>query len=196
VSFVNLVSGGVDSILVGVLGREAGQTVHPLFIDYGQRARQREWLACTGLHGRLGLTRPRRVNVTGFGRLVRSGLTDPERNLVSEAFTPGRNALFLLMGAAYACEVGARAVAIGLIDEPASIFPDQRTEFLDRIQSAITNAVGRNVAIVAPLIQMRKAEVLSLAKLYGIKGTYWCHKGGPKACGRCISCQERARAKR
>jgi len=35
VSLVNLVSGGLDSTLVGVMTREEGLGVHPLFIDYG-----------------------------------------------------------------------------------------------------------------------------------------------------------------
>ena len=42
-SFVNLVSGGLDSTLVGVMAKEEGVEHFPLFIDYGQRAARKEW---------------------------------------------------------------------------------------------------------------------------------------------------------
>ena len=45
-SMVTLVSGGLDSTLVAFLAREQGLEQHPLFIDYGQRARDRELAAC------------------------------------------------------------------------------------------------------------------------------------------------------
>ena len=41
-SIVTLVSGGLDSTLVALLTRDAGIQQHPLFIDYGQRAKTLE----------------------------------------------------------------------------------------------------------------------------------------------------------
>ena len=41
-SIVTLVSGGLDSTLVAKLAQEEGLRQHPLFIDYGQRSRDRE----------------------------------------------------------------------------------------------------------------------------------------------------------
>src|SRR3954451_23853635 len=116
VSMVTLVSGGLDSTLMASLTAELGRVQHPLFIDYGQRARDRELAACRASLARLGLPEPRVAGLGGYGALIRSGLTDASLDVVDEAFTPGRNALFLLVGAAYAVTVGAEAVALGLLD--------------------------------------------------------------------------------
>jgi len=136
VSLVNLVSGGLDSTLVGVLIREEGVEVYPLFIDYGQRAAQREWETSQRVHAQLGLPTPTRMDLSGFGRVIRSGLTSEELDVKADAFTPGRNLMFLLMGSAYAYQVGASTIAVGLLAERFSLFPDQRSEFIDGIHRA------------------------------------------------------------
>lgn len=187
---VNLVSGGLDSTLVSVMTREEGIQVYPLFIDYGQRAAQKEWEACQLVHQRLNLNSPRRMDLSGFGKVICSGLTSAELDIKEEAFTPGRNMLFLLMGSAYAYQVGATAVAIGLLSEQFSLFPDQRAFFLEKAEQAIDAALGRNIKILAPLSDFSKADVVKLAREKGITGTYSCHAGSEQPCGHCISCLE------
>lgn len=189
-SLVNLVSGGLDSTLIGVMAREEGIRTHPLFIDYGQRAGRREWETCQLVHQQLGLPAPTRMALSGFGEVIRSGLTSIDRDVKSEAFTPGRNLLFLLMGGAYAYQVGAGKVAIGLLTEKSSVFPDQQTGFIEQAERAIQAALGRGIRIVTPLIEFSKADVAKLAREKGIRGTYSCHTGGEIACGKCISCLE------
>lgn len=189
-SLVNLVSGGLDSTLVGVLAREEGLQVHPLFIDYGQRAAQREWEACQKAHEQLGLVAPIRMDLSGFGQVIKSGLTSEEMDVKAEAFTPGRNMLFLLIGSVYAHQVGASAVSIGLLDERFSLFPDQRLEFVKQAELAIETALARRIKVLTPLAGFSKADVVALGKLKGISGTYSCHKGSDEACGQCISCLE------
>lgn len=189
-SLVNLVSGGLDSTLVGVLAREEGVELHPLFIDYGQRARQKEWETCQQVHAQLGLPVPIRMDLSGFGQVIRSGLTSDTLDVKAEAFTPGRNLLFLLMGSAYAYQVGASTVAIGLLAERFSLFPDQRPAFLEQAERTIEAAMGRRIKVVMPLAEFSKADVIKLAQDKGIVGTYSCHAGGAEPCGRCISCLE------
>ena len=109
-SFVNLVSGGMDSTLVGAMAKEASVEQFPLFIDYGQRAAGREWEACKFVHDAIGLPKPQRMDMAGFGDVIASGLTRRNLDARAYAFTPGRNFLFLLMGGQ-----GASAVAIGLL---------------------------------------------------------------------------------
>lgn len=189
-SLVNLVSGGLDSTLVGVLAREEGVEVHPLFVDYGQRARQKEWETCRQVHAQLGLPVPIRMDLSGFGQVIRSGLTSDTLDVKAEAFTPGRNLLFLLMGSAYAYQVGASTVAIGLLAERFSLFPDQRPAFLEQAERTIEAAMGRRIKVVMPLAEFSKADVVKLAQDKGIVGTYSCHAGGAEPCGWCISCLE------
>jgi len=189
-SLVNLVSGGIDSTLVGVMAREEETTVFPLFIDYGQLAATQEWKACAATHETLGLPAPARMNLSGFGHVIESGLTSTQKDVKEDAFTPGRNLLFLLAGGAYAMQVGANAVTIGLLAEKYSLFPDQREEFLAVAEHAIESAMGKHIRVIAPLIEFSKAEALELARQKGVTGTYSCHAGTDEPCGKCISCLE------
>lgn len=189
-SLVTLVSGGLDSTLMALLAQEEGITQYPLFINYGQLSAKREWRACQLLHERFGLPTPAYMDLSGFGRLVSSGLTDRHKRVNEDAFLPGRNLLFLLAAAAYACQVNANAIAIGLLSEDYHIFPDQTATFLSSTEALLLHAVGREIRVVAPLMRFSKGDVMELARARGIEGTYSCHAGGAKPCGHCVSCQE------
>lgn len=189
-SMVNLVSGGLDSTLVGVLAFEEALETHPLFIDYGQRAVQKEWEACQMVHEQLGLPEPVKMDMSGFGHVIHSGLTSEQMDVKEDAFTPGRNLLFLLAGSAYAYQVGASKVSIGLLSELFSLFPDQRSEFIECAEAAIEAALGRRIKVLAPLSEFSKPDVIKLATEKGIYGTYSCHAGGSEPCGHCIACLE------
>ena len=189
-TLVVLMSGGMDSTLVAAMALEDGIEVLPLHVNYGQIAAQREWAACTAICRVLGLSPPVKADVSGYGRLIESGLTSAHLDVNRDAFLPGRNMLFLLVAAAYALRSGAEAVAIGLLDERARLFPDQSREFLAAAETAVAVAFGQDIRIAAPLIDWSKAAVLSALAARGIKGTYSCHAGGEVPCGLCISCLE------
>ena len=189
-SVVTLVSGGLDSTLVACLAKEEGLQQYPLFIDYGQRARDRELAACRAAMRRLDLPAPVVADLTGFGRLIRSGLTDTSLRVFEDAYTPGRNTLFLLTAAAYACQVEADAISIGLLNEDTALFPDQTSGFLREAEGLLAKAVRRPVSVIAPLAEFYKADVVRLAVDKGIDGTYSCHLGNEVPCGACIACNE------
>lgn len=189
-SFVSLVSGGLDSTLIGVMAKEEGVEHFPLFIDYGQRAARKEWETCKLVHDALGLPTPTRMDLSGFGRIIASGLTREELDIKDDAFTPGRNLMFLLMGSAYAYQQRASSVAIGLLAEEFSLFPDQKPQFVTQAESTISTAMGRRIKVLTPLIEFGKADVVRLAQAKGITGTYSCHTGNSKPCGLCIACLE------
>jgi 7-cyano-7-deazaguanine synthase len=189
-SLVNLASGGMDSTLVGAMTKESGIQQFPLFIDYGQLARQREWDTCRTVHRQLGLPEPTRMDLSGFGQVIASGLTRPDLHIRSDAFTPGRNLMFLLMASAYAFQVGASAVAIGLLSEQFALFPDQKSDFIAQAEATICVALGARIKILTPLAGFSKADVVSLATSRGITGTYSCHAGTAEPCGQCIACLE------
>ena len=123
-SIVLLASGGLDSTLSAVLAVEQGIEVHPLFVDYGQIAKDRELNACIVNYKHYGLPKPKVVNVQGFGELYPSGLTNLDMDIFEDAFLPGRNMLFLLVGATYACNMCASSISIGVLSEELSLFPD------------------------------------------------------------------------
>ncbi len=189
-SFVNLVSGGLDSTLIGVMAKNDAIEHFPLFIDYGQRAASKEWETCVAVHKQLDLPEPTRMDLSGFGRVIVSGLTNSDLDVKKDAFTPGRNLMFLLMGSAYAYQLGASSVAIGLLSEQFSLFPDQRSHFIAQAESTIETAMGRRIKILTPLFDFGKADVVRLAQEKGVGGTYSCHTGEAQPCGHCISCME------
>lgn len=189
-SIVTLVSGGLDSTLVAKLAKEEGLRQYPLFVDYGQRSRDQELAACRRAMIGLNLPEPKVAELSGFGTLIHSGLTDPKLHIVEDAFTPGRNMLFLLIAAAYAYQVGADAVSIGLLHESTSLFPDQTTAFLHDAEAVIKRCMNRDIKLLAPLAAFHKADVITLAKQKGIQNAYSCHMGGEEACGSCIACNE------
>jgi 7-cyano-7-deazaguanine synthase len=189
-SIVSLVSGGLDSTLVGAMIREQGLDNYPLFIDYGQRAAVTEWITCQAMHEQLELPNPVRMDLSGFGKVILSGLTSDALHIKDDAFTPTRNLLFLVAGAAYAFQVGANAVSIGILSEEFSLFPDQTQAFIGKAEDAIHTALGRHIKVSAPLSAFSKADVVALAREKGISGTYSCHQGSLMPCGMCISCLE------
>jgi 7-cyano-7-deazaguanine synthase len=162
----------------------------PLFIDYGQRARDREYAACRNSMRRLKLIEPEVAELAGFGRLIKSGLTDTSLDIVEDAFTPGRNMLFLLVGAAFAYKKNADAISIGLLNEDTSLFPDQTSMFLRSAEAMISLCMGRPLRVLAPLAEFHKRDVVRLAKEKGLDGTYSCHVGEAVPCGKCIACRE------
>jgi 7-cyano-7-deazaguanine synthase len=189
-SIVTLVSGGLDSTLVAALAAEEGLRQYPLFIDYGQRARDRELAACKRAMTSLGLPQPEIASLAGYGTLIRSGLTDFSLDVVKDAFTPGRNMLLLLTAAAYAFQVEADAISIGLLDERFSLFPDQTSAFLKQAEAMLNACMGRAIKVLAPLGDFSKSDVVSLAREKGIHSTYSCHMGEELPCGNCIACNE------
>lgn len=193
-SLVTLVSGGLDSSLMAILAKEEGIHQFPLFIDYGQICKEQELKACYAVHKKLDLPPPVVMDVSGFGNLISSGLTDPNKLVNEDAFLPGRNLLFLLAGSAYAYQNNCNAVAIALLSEKYCLFPDQTSKFIKKTQELISLIMGRDIRIIAPLMQFSKAGVLKLAKKKGVSGTYSCHAGTEKPCGICVSCMERKNA--
>jgi 7-cyano-7-deazaguanine synthase len=189
-SLVTLVSGGLDSTLMAVLTEESGITQYPLFVNYGQRAVDREVAACRKAFRDRRLPEPQVVDLSGFGRLIRSGLTDSTLRIVEDAFTPGRNLLFLLVGGSYAHAKAADGVAIGLLNEATSLFPDQTTAFLLSAQATLRVALGTPINVIAPLASFSKRDVVRLASEKDIRDTYSCHAGRSEPCGSCIACRE------
>jgi 7-cyano-7-deazaguanine synthase len=189
-SIVTLVSGGLDSTLMAILAHEEKITQFPLFIDYGQLNRENEQKACLNNFQRYGLPTPNIIKLGGYGALLSSGLTDPNKRVFEDAFLPCRNLFFLTVGSAYAYQCKASAVAIGLLDEAFSLFPDQTADFIKDAEALISKSLGRSMNIITPLMSFSKTEVVQIAKLKGIDGTYSCHSGTDEPCGVCVACRE------
>jgi 7-cyano-7-deazaguanine synthase len=192
---VALASGGVDSSVMMLLLKKEGHQVLPLFIDYGQLAREKEWLSCKNICRFLGLE-SHRIDISGFGKSIPSGITNDKLDIEKNAFLPTRNLLFLTLGAAYAYVHSCDVIAIGLLSNP--IFPDQTNEFVQLAQKCISASLGVNMKILAPFISLDKRDTLKLARKYELPLNLIssCHSNSEEPCGRCISCKERNAAEK
>lgn len=188
-SVVTLLSGGMDSCLMSVLTMEAGVKQKPVFINYGQINIKKEVSAVRHHVNEFELPKCTEIDISGFGSVITSGLTDKNKNIVDEAFLPGRNLLFLLIASSFALQNNCRSVSIGLLKEDTAIFPDQTDDFLMSAEYTISKALGKTIEIVAPLRDFYKKDIIEMATEKGIS-SYSCHMGGDEPCGVCISCQE------
>lgn len=200
-----LLSGGLDSMVVAGLAREAGYAVNALTIDYNQRHR-REIDAATAIAQRIGALRhvilP--LNLSRFGG---SALTDdiavPKDGVgpdIPVTYVPARNLVFLSLTLAWAEALGVRDLFIGVNALDYSGYPDCRPEFIAGFQDLAqlatkAGAEGGQWRIHAPLQFLGKAEIATEAHRLGLNaGLSWsCYDPQPdgSACGLCDSCRLR-----
>lgn len=81
-------------------------------------------------------------------------------------------------------------------DAAGHAYADCSEEFTSAMNTAIIIGTYGKVRVVAPLVNMNKAEViatgLKLGTPYNL--TYSCYRGGEKACGKCGTCIDRLAA--
>ncbi len=200
---VVLLSGGLDSATAAAWAKAQGHELYALSFDYGQR-HKRELASARRVAKALGVKEHRVLKVP-IGALGGSALTD-RRIAVPKAgksigaripstYVPARNTVFLSLALAYAEVVGAGSIVIGANALDYSGYPDCRPEYLaafERMASLATKAgvEGRPLRILAPLVELTKADIVRLAGQVGapLHLTWSCYKGGARPCGTCESC--------
>jgi 7-cyano-7-deazaguanine synthase len=202
---VVLLSGGLDSMVVAGLAREAGYAIHALTIDYNQRHR-REIAAAQIIAERIGAVRQvvLPLDLRQFGG---SALTDaidvPKEGLgddIPVTYVPARNLVFLSLTLAWAEAIGARDIFIGVNALDYSGYPDCRPEFIAGFQSLAelatkAGAQGSPFTVHAPLQFLGKAQIAAEADRLGLDPamSWSCYDPTPEglACGLCDSCRLR-----
>jgi 7-cyano-7-deazaguanine synthase len=114
----------------------------PAFVNYGQINCSKELGSLLAACDRYKFPEPVIFDVSGFGAIVRTGLTDRLLRVNEDAFTPNRNMLFLLLASSLAYSRGIRNIVLGLLAERTTIFPDQTDRFLQSVEAAITESLG------------------------------------------------------
>lgn len=116
-------------------------------------------------------------------------------------YVPFRNGIFLALAAAYAESRGCRHLVTGFnaIDIPD--YPDTTEAFTRKMQAAINQGtsaakVGPRFKVHAPLARLSKKEIIVLGCKLGVDYAHSlsCYRGAELPCGRCPSCDIRARA--
>jgi 7-cyano-7-deazaguanine synthase len=203
-----LLSGGLDSMVVAALAREAGHDLLALTVDYNQRHRI-ELQAATRIAAHLGAERhiilP--LDLRGFGGSALTADIDVPKGGVEEGvipvtYVPARNTIFLSLCLGWAEAAGARDLHIGVNALDYSGYPDCRPDFIAAFETMANLATragveGGRFTVHTPLIAMTKAEIVREADRLGLDaGMSWsCYD--PTAdglhCGLCDSCRLRAR---
>jgi 7-cyano-7-deazaguanine synthase len=210
ITAVVLLSGGLDSATALAIARSQGKICHAISFRYGQR-HEVELAAAANLAAVMGTASHRIVNLD-LGAFGGSALTAdiPVPKGRSEAeigagvpitYVPARNTLFVAYALAAAEVLGADEIILGVNVLDASGYPDCRPEWLAAMAEVArlgtrAGVEGRAIRLVAPLIQMSKAEIIRVGTALGLDYglTHSCYDPTPAgACGACDACQLRRR---
>jgi len=205
---VVLLSGGLDSMVVAGLAREAGFQLLALTVDYNQRHRI-ELESARRIGAALGVERhivlPLDLRSFG-GSALTADIAVPkngvEEGLIPVTYVPARNTIFLSLCLGWAEAAGARDLFIGVNALDYSGYPDCRPEFVSAFETMANLATragveGDRFTVRTPLMAMSKADIArEAARLRLDAGMSWsCYDPTPdlKHCGLCDSCRLRAR---
>ncbi len=205
---VVLLSGGMDSMVVAGLAREAGYRLLALTVDYNQRHRI-ELDAARRIAAHLGVERhivlP--LDLTGFGGSALTAdipvpKTGVEEGAIPVTYVPARNTIFLSLCLGWAEAAGAADLFIGVNALDYSGYPDCRPDFIAAFEAMANLATkagveGGRFTVHTPLMQLTKADIAREAARLGLDaGMSWsCYDPTPdgRHCGLCDSCRLRAR---
>lgn len=206
---VVLLSGGLDSYTAAAIVRAEGARLYALTVRYGQ-THALEVDAARRVAKALGVERHVELDVdlaafggsalTGDGSVPRD--QPPDRPGIPSTYVPARNTVLLSLALAWAEAADATDLVIGVNALDYSGYPDCRPEFVaafERLAALATRAgvEGGRFRVRAPLVSWSKAEIIrrgtALGLDYGL--THSCYAPGDDGtvCGRCDSCQLRAR---
>ncbi len=202
---VVLVSGGLDSATTLAIARQAGYACYAISFDYGQRHRC-ELDAARTVVSQMGAIEHKFITMDlssiGGSALTDTTLTVPTSPTtgIPITYVPARNTVFLAMALGWAEVLGAEAIFIGVNAVDYSGYPDCRPEFIsafERMANLATRAgvEGQPIHIHAPLIHLRKAEIILRGRNLGVDYslTISCYKPDEtgRACGVCDACRIR-----
>jgi 7-cyano-7-deazaguanine synthase len=204
---VVLLSGGMDSMVVAGLAREAGYRLLALTVDYNQRHRVEleaaaRIAACLGAERHIVLP----LDLSRFGgSALTADIAVPKDGVgdgIPVTYVPARNTIFLSLCLGWAEAAGARDLFIGVNALDYSGYPDCRPAFVAAFETMANLATragveGDNFTVHTPLMHLTKADIAAEAARLGLDaGMSWsCYDPAPGGlhCGLCDSCRLRAR---
>jgi 7-cyano-7-deazaguanine synthase len=182
-------------------------------VDYGQRHRA-ELEASRAISEALGALSHREVRVDlsaiGGSALTDEAIAVPEpasveavgQGGIPPTYVPARNTVLLGIALGLAEVLGARDLFIGVNAVDYSGYPDCRPAFVRAFEDLANLATragveGRRFRLHAPLIRMRKAQIVRTGHELGVpyERTVSCYQADAegRACGRCDACLLRRR---
>jgi 7-cyano-7-deazaguanine synthase len=200
---VCIMSGGMDSTLAAYMMQNEGYEIIAVHFNYDQRTQTKELHCFKEIAKCLHVKENYILDLDFFKQLGASALTDKNIDVpttgveegVPVTYVPFRNGIFLSMAAAIAEKEGAEVIAIGVVEEDSSGYPDCRESYIEAMQKAINLGTKdeTKIAIKMPLVHLKKSQIVEEAlKLHvPLELTWSCYKNEERACGVCDSCRLR-----
>lgn len=200
-----IMSGGMDSTLVAYIMRSRGYEIVALHFNYGQRTTDKELSCFHAICDDLGVSEKYEIDLDFFKTIGASALTDHSIDVptggieagVPITYVPFRNGIFLSIATAIAEKEGCSAIAIGVVEEDSSGYPDCRESFIETFTKAanLGTKESTNLTIEMPLVRLQKSQIVQEAIQLDVPLhlTWSCYQNEDKACGICDSCRLRLR---
>jgi 7-cyano-7-deazaguanine synthase len=205
-----LFSGGIDSTTALHWALKKFAPVRALIFDYGQlhhiEVEMAKRIAYTLGVGcdvvKLPLSGLVSSALLGDARPIAGSLAESRREPgPPSTYVPFRNGIFLALAAAFGESRGCFRLVTGFNSIDAPDYPDTTQAFARKMQAAINQGTsaakgGFRFRIHVPLSALSKKDILALGFELGADYSHSvsCYRGGEVPCGRCPSCDIRARA--
>lgn len=207
---LSIFSSGLDSSVATALAMKKHDVVLGITFDYGQKAAKREIEFAKRLASHWDIEHIV-IDIAWMADETSTALVNKNRELpepepqkvdsdakknAADVWVPGRNALFCTIAASYAESRNIPVIIAGFNAEEAVSFPDNSTEFLNRVNALFAYSSRIKIKLESPTINMTKADIAKkLPELNISPDQIWpCYRGGEKLCGRCESCVRTIRA--
>lgn len=188
-----LLSGGLDALTCLAITKEKYNCELALTFDYGQKAVNREIEASIKICKYYGIEH-KVIKLDFLKDITKTSLVSedavPQDYDMQAVWVPNRNGLFLNIAACYADSYGYDYIILGANKEEGATFPDNTSEFVQRVEAEFEYSTLKQPKILRPLINMDKIEIVHEAlKLNApIELIHSCYLGGEKHCSKCESC--------
>lgn len=194
---VLLYSGGIDSTAVGLLLKDQGYDIYPLFIDYGQSSSIAERYLVKFAPKKLGLKSSKIIKTDLLCQLTKSKLLGKKSLDDKDAWVPGRNTLFMVIAGIYAKQIEADGIAIGYMLDDNFVFGDNDYFHHKGLEEILSKSFLQPMQVFLPAKSMTKRELIK--KLMEVKAlnltiSCWNAKLDHKritSCHKCANCLER-----
>ena len=209
---VVLLSGGLDSATVLAMAKDHDYELHAISFRYGQRhqyelecartvAKQQQ--VCRHVVIDIDLAQFGGSALTADIDVPKHESADEIGEEIPVTYVPARNTVFLSLALAFAESIDAYDIFIGVNALDYSGYPDCRPEYIRAFETLANLATKSGVSgtqkltVHAPLIEMTKAEIISVGLKLGVDyaSTNSCYDPaeGGKPCEHCDACLLRIR---
>ena len=200
-----LFSGGLDSTTTLMIAKSLNFNIIALTINYKQRHISELDASKYILNDHPDIKHI--IFDVNLSKIGGSALTDSSIDVpdmpsdeIPVTYVPARNTIFLSIAAAYAERFDIVDIFIGVNAIDYSGYPDCRPEFITSFEDMInlgtkSGATGKKITIHAPLVKMKKHEIILSGVKHGVdySKTLSCYNpsDGGLACNSCDACHFR-----